>query len=136
MRDTLLLLRFKTKARVDSTLIQIENTTTARSSQLNAYLDLQTSDGQLLLTTNTLNTIPQEAFRIYPIPTQNELQLEFAKDFKPVQLQLISLDGRMVGNYTNLDQKISLSLSHLPSGMYWAKLLTKEGVLSKKFVLE
>ena len=86
--------------------------------------------------TNNLVTSTQqvqlENIAIFPIPTQDNLQIELPDD-TTTQLELFDALGRVV-----LQQEIissaSLSLSDLPSGQYYLRLQNKKGKLIKPII--
>jgi|GEM_PF-2501877 len=76
--------------------------------------------------------IQQEALRIYPIPADNELTFQLA-NAKTANLQLLDLTGRVVlAERMDASGQLKLDISHLPKGIYLAKVQTGKEVLTRK----
>lgn len=77
-------------------------------------------------------------FNLYPNPANNVLNIDL--NGRPEQENIITLFnayGQIVFStrvYTS--EKVSINISHLPSGMYLAQLESKEGRSTRKFIVE
>ncbi|MBK9321269.1 MAG: T9SS type A sorting domain-containing protein [Bacteroidetes bacterium] len=75
---------------------------------------------------------------MYPNPANNVLNIDL--NGRPEQENIITLFnayGQIVFStrvYTS--EKVSINISHLPSGMYLAQLESKEGRSTRKFIVE
>ena len=71
--------------------------------------------------------------RLYPNPTNDILNIDFNGSLD--QLLLLSLDGKIILNETNLNDGLNqLSLSDLPSGTYLIQIIKDDQVLVKKVI--
>lgn len=70
-----------------------------------------------------------------PNPVVSQLTLNFKQELSSVQLKLISALGREVStfNYTNSSQ-VSLSVKHLPAGLYYISIHSNQQYTSHKFI--
>lgn len=59
-----------------------------------------------------------EESKIYPNPTSNIINFEIKENTKIKSVELYTVNGTLIGNYTNKIQNNSLDLSSLPSGNY------------------
>ena len=65
--------------------------------------------------------------KIYPNPVKDELRIE-GGDLIIIQVKILDITGKIVGNSTNV--------SALPKGIYFVKLKTDKGTVTKKFIKE
>lgn len=71
--------------------------------------------------------------QLYPNPTNDILNIAFDESID--QLLLLTIDGRVISNETNLNAGINqLSLARLPSGTYIIQIVKDEQVMVKKVV--
>ena len=75
----------------------------------------------------SVNSVPAEPIQVklYPNPTQNDLQLDFEKPLsESLFFRLVTIDGRQVRNeqLSKGQSQFSLSLSGLPSGIYFYEI--------------
>ena len=87
------------------------------------------------------------ALNVYPNPTGGELQVT-SYELQVTGIEVFDLMGRKVlsqkaeggrqnveaDNYPSLQSTTTLNLSHLPAGMYFVRITTEEGVVTKKVV--
>jgi hypothetical protein len=71
--------------------------------------------------------------RIYPNPTSHHLTVAGLENSRSFPFQIIGLDGRLVetGYCANGE---NISVSHLKAGLYFLRVMTAEGALSRKFI--
>lgn len=72
--------------------------------------------------------------KLYPNPTRDALNVEVESDLE-TNIALYSLVGKLVTEQ-NFQKRTSLSLKHLPAGVYMARFYNKKGIVVKKVVLE
>ncbi len=72
---------------------------------------------------------------IYPIPSMGKLTIE-CKQAKPTKIEVLSLNGQVLKTYEANDQKITLDLSSLKTGLYIVKVETNIGSNLTKFMLK
>ena len=76
--------------------------------------------------------IQQEALSIYPIPADQEITFQLA-NAKTASLQLLDLTGRVVlADRMDASGLLKLNISHLPKGIYLAKVQTGKEVITRK----
>jgi trimeric autotransporter adhesin len=74
---------------------------------------------------------------IYPNPAKNEITIETPKnDCTNCMIEILNLQGQLVKVSHTTDMMTSLEISALPSGMYFVKIKTGNGIFLKKFVKE
>ncbi len=81
---------------------------------------------------NTESSFQQ--LKIFPIPAQEHLQITNATIIESVEIYTYL--GTAVGHYEVASQNISLDISNLASGVYFAKLKTNETEKTVKFIKE
>ena len=70
---------------------------------------------------------------IYPNPVQNELIIDNA-ELIINRIEIIDLSGKTI--YQSIDLKNQIHVSALPQGIYFVKLETEKGIVTKKIVKE
>ncbi len=75
----------------------------------------------------------KSTFQLYPNPAVQYIIVKGFHSPKPYPYQLIGIDGRLIemGNCTNGD---TIDISHLKPGLYFIRIETTDGALSRKFV--
>jgi uncharacterized protein YjdB len=91
--------------------------------------------GVCIVTVGTGKSAPVEGLEgnlddiiVYPNPTRGELRIE--------NVEIFDLMGRSVGanNIRPNENEISIDISHLPSGVYFIRIQTENGAVTKKVV--
>ncbi len=72
--------------------------------------------------------------QIYPNPAYNEVTI-LSNDDELKQATIVNHHGQVIVS-EHMNQKISLSLSNIPKGLYLVRLLTQKGVITKKLWIE
>jgi len=82
---------------------------------------------------NEVNAL--ERIEIYPNPTTGELKIQNLT-FKVTDLQIFDVYGRniLTSPMPLLSHEISLNISHLQPGIYFVRITTEKGVVTKKVV--
>lgn len=109
----------------------IQNTGTKSVTQSEA-----TTPATNNLITNIQSIVERSLDRIqlYPNPIRDQLNVEVDNNLE-TNLTVYSLVGQLVEEQ-NFQKSTSLSLKHLPAGVYVARFYNKEGIILKKIVLE
>jgi hypothetical protein len=78
-----------------------------------------------------------ETFHLFPNPSTNQLTIDNG-ELKIERIEIYSALGEKVlqSHISNRTSPISIDISHLPSGMYFASVKTKNGISTAKFVKE
>jgi uncharacterized repeat protein (TIGR02543 family) len=71
------------------------------------------------------------SIKIYPNPVKDELLIESA-DLTITKVEILDLSGKTVYRFNNVKNKINVSL--LPKGVYFVKLETGKGIVTKKII--
>ena len=81
--------------------------------------------------------ILQNQVRIFPNPATSEITIALSKKTHG-EIRIFDVSGKLLYYKTNslIDQKQSLDVSSLSSGVYFVRLNTPEGMVSKKLVIE
>lgn len=72
--------------------------------------------------------------KIYPNPAKGKINIEFSDTIEIQNIRLIDMQGKEVklfsGNFNQLD------LAHIPKGLYFLSINTKQGNVSEKIIIE
>ena len=82
-----------------------------------------------------IEDIETDVVKIYPNPTTGELRIENG-EWKIKNIEIYDVYGRNVSQISNLKSQISnlINISHLQAGIYFVKISTEAGVVTKKIV--
>jgi len=81
-----------------------------------------------------LENIPAEnSIQIYPNPVRNELRIENGA-IKIESVEIFNLTGNSIDKFLTSNSQIQINVSHLASGVYFVKIETDRGIVTKKFV--
>ncbi|MEM6378615.1 MAG: T9SS type A sorting domain-containing protein, partial [Bacteroidota bacterium] len=91
-----------------------------------------------VLKPTSLRTLPESSFTIYPIPAKQTIQLSASNDFQVKFIQIIDQQGRILDRLSSLDLNVrqSIDISSYTNGTYFVQIYTKEGFLTKKFLVK
>jgi hypothetical protein len=91
-----------------------------------------------VLTVDYFATSNQDLFRVYPNPTNGDLNIRINNYSGKVNIQIIDINGRIVNEYKNEDFNIekSLNLNNLQSGIYVLKVSGDSLNFTQKIVKE
>ena len=70
------------------------------------------------------------AVSVYPVPAENELNIQFPTNFTLVKVQIYNNLGQLLAT----DYKNTINTSQLSSGVHFLKIETSEGVFHKNFI--
>lgn len=77
----------------------------------------------------TLHDFSSETLQISPNPVQSTVLFRFNNSqSRPHTLEIISINGAVMHQYQTTDSHLELELSHLPAGMYFARLTRHDAV--------
>lgn len=77
--------------------------------------------------------ISQNSLQIYPNPVENTLFIKVS-NLEVKLLQLFDANGRLIREMENISAQDQMDVSALKQGLYYIRLITEEGVVSKKFI--
>ena len=89
-----------------------------------------------------INDVTQENINIYPNPVKDELYIDipfFEKMEYLKNVEICDLTGRTVGALRAMplqEGNATINVSALPSGVYFVKITTDNGIVTKKFIKE
>jgi hypothetical protein len=118
------------------------------------YLFVKENDGNLLeiITSNDLGpeeltewqivlgveTIPISDFRIsvFPNPTTGELRIDASTPISIQAIEIFDVFGKnlLTMPMAQMSSEITLNISHLPSGVYFVRIITETGEVTKKII--
>jgi hypothetical protein len=84
------------------------------------------------VSTSVYNHYLSTQIRVYPQPARNELYLDYG-DLQLRSVQLLQLDGRALTSV--LVPQRNLSLTGIPNGVYFLKVVAEQGVAMKKVLV-
>jgi len=78
-----------------------------------------------------------EKIQIFPNPTNGQLRVSgYILDGKDIQIYDVVGQVVFSSHLSNLSPETTIDISHLANGMYFVKLKTEKGIVTKKFVKE
>jgi outer membrane protein assembly factor BamB len=86
-------------------------------------------------TTNAVIENPEQKneIKVFPNPTHNKIEVTGLDNGT---IEIINLQGQIVKTLNTSGTKTTIDLSKLPSGLYLVKILSYEGVVTKKLIKE
>jgi len=88
------------------------------------------------LSTSTDAVQPAMKWSVYPNPATNQVNVQVSAPAGSYQLELMSIDGRLMRQWTGNDRVNILNTSDLQPGMYLLRLVTRAGQYTEKLILE
>ena len=82
------------------------------------------------IVSSTLDNKDYPTLNIYPNPTKDILSIE--TNLSLTEISILNLNGRLI--YTSFEHKDKIDISHLPSGIYFIKVISDKGVFTKKVI--
>jgi hypothetical protein len=75
---------------------------------------------------------------LYPVPADRYLRLRATDKIQPLHVEVSDMTGRICQQayWPELEHSIYLNTQTLPSGLYIARIQTRQGEIQKKFVIE
>lgn len=128
----------------DSTLIDYETITaftlnvavSAGDTTVNADVTINITDidGEIQPSVGELNAA---SFNLYPNPTYKGEQLNIVVDHQNAYtINIMDVNGKQVQTFANLKGTQSISTDELDRGIYWLRLSTDNGSITKKITLQ
>ena len=114
-----------TNKTVTNTIFSVQ--TGKNGYELSGTLNLSYNTG------NDINHIENVSLKVYPNPVKAELQIE-SGNLKISQIRIVDLFGKTIYQFSELENQINVS--SLSQGIYFVKLTTEKGILTKKFIKE
>jgi hypothetical protein len=92
-----------------------------------------------LIVVDDVNIVKNElqSIRIYPNPTTGELRIEVINGACPIveNVEIFDVYGNIIkSKIVNLKSEIAMDISALQAGLYFVKITTENGTLTKKVV--
>ena len=72
----------------------------------------------------------------YPNPSNGSITLKNTNGFPIEKAEVYSVNGKRLKTYTNLDSNKNLEMNSLTRGLYFLKIYSDKGTLTKKLILE
>ncbi len=121
----------------DGCQIDGEETTILCLSRNDTLLyDNPTLESCWYLRTSTTEIIDKD-ISIYPNPASESFTIDFRKSTShPVQVLLLDVFGKILGNYRIPYDILEISVNTLPPGIYLIHVETEEGILTRRIVVE
>src|SRR5690606_11767973 len=90
------------------------------------------------MTTSTIDEANAIGWSVYPVPAFNQLFLEFSaeKKYETAKIQLISTDGAVVLEQYASGKKTVLNITKQVSGIFFVKLITEQGISTRKVLIQ
>lgn len=87
---------------------------------------------------STLNEVNSSEWTVYPIPASHQLYIESSEgiDYQVAKVQLISAEGAVVLEQAASGKKTVLEVGNFGPGIYFVKLLTEDGISTKKVMIQ
>lgn len=76
-----------------------------------------------------------DLFKLYPNPVSNTLTIE-TEEWMTYDIQIIAANGQEVFYGTTQDSKTKITIPTLENGLYWCRVITKEGIWVKTFQVQ
>ncbi len=88
--------------------------------------------------TSSVDELPREAFKVYPNPSSDKVFVEAVSQWQnDVSLSLYTLQGKyLTTDVQATSTGYAIDVSSLPSGFYWLKVSTADGVTHYKLIKE
>ncbi len=88
--------------------------------------------------TSSVDELPREAFKVYPNPSSDKVFVEAVSQWQnDVSLSLYTLQGKyLTTDVQATSTGYAIDVSKLPSGFYWLKISTADGVAHYKLIKE
>jgi hypothetical protein len=81
-----------------------------------------------------INEITTDAFQIFPNPAKGELNI--SGSIAPTHVSIYNLTGQLVYETGQCVANMKISVSSFPSGIYFIKIISENGIVTKKVVVE
>lgn len=111
---------------------KITNARTINVAEEEASVTPQTTTARVELASATVQLLPDHLVQVYPVPTQDVLQVQLPQALKVQRLELFDLNGRQLLQVVPSGVQHTLDLSAFSSGIYNLKVIAESGVLIKR----
>jgi hypothetical protein len=86
-------------------------------------------------TTGIIDTINSEVLiNIYPNPSNNIFKIQLTNDLIGSELEILSIDGKLIHSMEIIDNKIDIDLSNCFNGLYILRINHLSQVFTKKII--
>lgn len=91
----------------------------------------------VLIQLETVEELSANAFIVYPNPTSDVIHVEFTAIQREVDLNLYDVQGKLMYTVTESEtEKVALSLTQLPSGVYFLEVIDVDGLTQRKRIVK
>jgi hypothetical protein len=98
-------------------------------------LEVLTSGTKFDKTTGTEDIIVDTKFEVYPNPATNNINVDLSNiEATPERISVIDLIGNEIIVANTQKELKSLDVSSIPTGLYFVKVSTDKGILTKQFI--
>jgi thiol-disulfide isomerase/thioredoxin len=98
-------------------------------------LEILTSGTKFDKTTGTEDIIVDTKFEVYPNPATNNINVDLSNiEATPERISVIDLIGNEIIVANTQKELKSLDVSSIPTGLYFVKVSTDKGILTKQFI--
>jgi len=85
--------------------------------------------------TSIENMEKAQYFHIYPNPSKDVIRIHNTSNQPIKEVEILSMDGQLL-RHIRFENSENINVSELPSGLFYLRIYTDEGVIVKKFVKE
>ena len=86
--------------------------------------------------TKTVELIDESSVQVFPNPVSEMLNVQLSSELHPEAVEIFDLMGRRVIFSEMKNSNLDLNVSRLPHGVYILKVITEEGIGSKRIIVE
>lgn len=76
----------------------------------------------------------QQVDALYPNPTTGKFFIEFSKALSNADVEIIDINGKMIGQSRGNGNKLDFDLSNVAAGVYFVRITDGKNVITKKVV--
>ncbi len=110
------------------------------SGAVENFTDIQGNNSYLIVEGNGIqlgfNELPKQYYRIFPVPADSRLVINFPKNDMESKVELFDMNSRKVKEETNYFRpQMELNVSSLGAGEYILKITNSNGSTSRKIIL-
>lgn len=88
-------------------------------------------------TVNTKEVELETQIKIYPNPATNLISIEFSGSLDNIQqIQIFNLQGQLIQQVRNVSPKMELNVAAFNNGIYVLRVVSNQGITSKKLVIQ
>ena len=89
---------------------------------------------ELIIEYVKINELQTSSFKLFPNPTKNEINI--TGTVAPTYVGIYNITGQLMYETTNCSTNMKISVSSLSSGIYFVRIVSENGITTKKVVVE